>query len=232
MRAILVVAAFAASPTTILADQSQYDFLTVRYEGLVSGVRTVTGTGPGGISTIDDHTCNCTYRVGDKVSGQLFVDLRKAPPDSQSSPAFAEYAYSRLTPPIRGPSFVSGYAKSSADSFDRVQLQDYPIGDFFNISDHETHPRLDSVGRTVQQTDILDFVLAGPLDFIHGEGLVQSFNLSKADIDSIAGPNALNAGGNLQTERRWTDDVERWVIDTVKFHLTKLSVSPGICKAT
>jgi hypothetical protein len=201
-------AAVALAPFAVSAGPL-VDVLSVQYEGVVSGVRPLSGDAP----------CLCGYEAGQKVSGTLLVDFRTLAADL--APERADFADYFVEPPFLGPSFVVG-SPVRAVSRDRVQISDHVDGvDTFLITDSESGVSVDaSGGERFDLDSVLLTASSGKLDFLRGESISQTFALAGAHIGE----------GEIQIRRERVDEPKSAVGGTIDFILKKLTVKPARCE--
>ena len=206
----------AAMSSAVYADFID-DFLTVRYEGTVTSVRDTNANRIGSVRG---------YEVGDHVSGELLIDLRRAGPDRvPSNPALAIYGSPFGTWPSEGNSFVSGYVSTRERTADRVDIRDnYEGADLFAARDAEVDVFKQSDGR--RREYFLFFLQASSrvVDFVHGDGIVQQFV-----FDSTMLGDTVQGSGEIEIRRGWVDSVVSAIGGSVRFVLTRFSVKPGRC---
>jgi hypothetical protein len=200
--------AFACCCVPLLAHATPIDYLQIHYRGIVNEV------------SKDGNAGDFRYDVGDRISGALFVDLRRAPMDSSPNPHIGVYTY---YPSPGGPSFVGGHAAPRTTSADRVYVGDNDAGrDYFQLSDTEFEFNALGQGRRTSRFDALTLdLLSATGDFTHGDGLLQAFQIRGNSIGT----------GIVETDReqRWGEKVLRSFRGTAKFVLDFFSVQPGVC---
>jgi hypothetical protein len=201
--------ALACCCLPLLAQATPIDYVKIRYSGIVNEV------------IRDGDAGDFRYDVGDRISGALFIDLRRAPMDSSPNPNLGVYTY---YPSPGGPSFVGGHAPPRTTSADRVYVGDNDAGrDYFQLSDTEFGSNALGQGRRTSRFDALTVDLLGAAgDFIHGDGLSQSFQIRGSAIGT----------GMVETDRRksWGEKMFRSFRGTAKFVVDFFSVKPGICR--
>jgi hypothetical protein len=166
--------------------------------------------------------CNCEgsgYHPGERVVGWLRIDTERAPPDRFANEPSNQVAAQYWTP--NGPDFISGTGGPGIpllglDASDEVSVHDdsgrfgfqgYAIWDY---SKNRGRPGATILELQIFSEDRVD-------DFIHGKGLVQSFDT--ADLK-----------GDISFRGRITEQLKgvRRAFDLV---LNRLSVTPGQCRA-
>jgi hypothetical protein len=200
--AAAALAPFAASAGPLV------DVLSVRYEGVVSEVRPLSG----------DASCLCGYEVGKPLSGTLLVDFRTLPADN--APDRENFADYFVEPPFLWPSFVVG-APVRAVSRDRLQIADGVRGvDTFVIADSESGFSQDAAGRERFELDSVQLTAASRvLDFIRGDGVSQNFALAGAHIGD----------GEIEIRRESVDEPAGGIGGAIEFIVKKLTVKPARC---
>ncbi|MFV1872837.1 MAG: hypothetical protein ACMZ64_05910 [Oleiphilus sp.] len=124
------------------------------------------------------------FSVGDIFSGSLLIDTSIAPvdrdPTSNSSDHYSATDFSHTN-------FVTGGYAVGDLSFDRVQVEDRDsLGDRFSALDYEINDISDLHGkRTYSMNSVSLNIYSYLFDFIHGEGLDQSFNFNAGDSGSV-----------------------------------------------
>jgi hypothetical protein len=166
--------------------------------------------------------CNCEgsgYRPGERLVGWLRIDTDRAPPDRFANEPSNQVVAQYWTP--NGPDFISGVggpgipllgldesdAVSVHDDSGRFGFQAYSIWDY---SKNRGRPGATILSLTLQSEDRVD-------DFIHGKGIVQSFDTADLEGD-------MSFFGRLTTQLKGV----RRHFDLV---LNRLSVTPGQCRA-
>ena len=221
MRSILAATAVCFSPLTALASPIyDYDFLTVDYEGTINFVQ------PWGSLGFDGRD----PKIGDRVSGSLSVNLHNVPRDNfPGDPARGEYSGSLAEPSYTSPSFVRGYAEpGDLPSIDRLQVQDNIFGgrDLFDVVDQEQRSATGPfTGGLVDGAALALIVSSTTFDFIHGDGPLQSFEVTADQLD----PDQPNFGERVNTRR--APSGQDWFGGIVRFAIGKLTVTPGRCSA-
>jgi hypothetical protein len=207
---IRLASAFACFSLPFFAHADLIDYLQVRYSGTVNEV---SRQGDGG---------HFHYDVGDRISGALFVDLRRAPMDSSPNPNVGVYSY---YPSPGGPSFVGGHAPPRSTSADRVYVGDDDAGrDYFQLSDTEFGYNAAGPGRRTFRFDALTLDLVGATgDFTQSDGLSQAFQIRGDSIGT----------GMVETDTQqwWGEKLLKSFGGTAKFVLDFFSVKPGTCSA-
>jgi len=166
--------------------------------------------------------CNCDgsgYEPGERIVGWLKIDTDRAPPDR-----FANEPSRRVAAQYwvnRGPDFISGtgnpgFRLGGTDGSDEVQVEDstersrYEAFYIWDYSANRTKPGATIVTLGISSEDRVD-------DFIHGKGLVQSF-----DSKDFKGKTSFF--GRITTQ---LNGVRR----NFDLLLNRLSVTPGHCRA-
>jgi hypothetical protein len=212
MRTTILAAALGAVPPLAGASVIEADFASVRYEGIVTSVETFDDPGPLG-----------DYRVGDRVAGRMFVDQRRAPPDFfPEFPSYGGYKYSLADPTGRGPSFLgnAGIPSRSDESGDYAQIADGD--DIFILMNGEVV----FSGATFTEYFFELGVTSQGIDFVRGDSLLQTFDLSSSDLATIRAQGHL-AQGTIQ-QRSGTSALDL-IGGTIKFALTRLESTTGRC---
>ena len=167
--------------------------------------------------------------VGDAVHGVVRIDTRVAPRDfSFYFPDWAgEYDVNQECPRNCPPEATepSGFVTSPGITdlggpvYDRVRVIDRdadPSGDFdldeYSVRDYEIRPYAEGAGS--QQ---LEIGVASPLDFIMGDGLVQSFDLRPAESGG-------GAGGTFES---FLDGLA----SAFGFAIDRIRATPHVCKS-
>jgi|KBSSwiStaDraftv2_1062776.scaffolds.fasta_scaffold164815_2 hypothetical protein len=166
--------------------------------------------------------------VGDAVHGMVRIDTRVAPPDfSFYFPEWAgEYDVNQECPRNCLPERTepSGFVTSpgikdlGGPVYDRVRVIDSdldPLGEWdrdeYSVRDYEIRPYAEGAGW--QQ---LEIGVASPLDFIMGDGLVQSFDLRPAE----------SGGGALGQFVSFLDGVA----SGFSFAIERIRATPHVCR--
>jgi hypothetical protein len=185
------------------------DFLQIRYEGTVSSVSDAFPE----------------YSVGDRLSGTLLVDLRRAPPDSKEDPRWGAYVN---FPSVGDSSFVTGYAPSRGFSADTVLVTNGLNGptDTFTVEDSQFGLDALADGRARRFEDSIWVSTRQNLDFLDDVDIVQSFDLHGPDVGR----------GMLSRTRELYEDgkavLGSLLQGTVEFVMQRFSVRPGRCSAS
>ena len=171
--------------------------------------------------SIADH-CDCEgsgYHPGERIVGWLKIDTDRAPPDRFANEPSDNIAAAYWAP--NGPDFISGVGGPGIpllglpnsdevavhDDSGRSGFQDYAIWDY---SRNRGRPGATILELQVITADRVD-------DFIHGKGLVQSFDTADMEGD-------INFWGRITTQLK---GVRR----RFELVLNRLSVTPGQCRA-
>jgi hypothetical protein len=167
-------------------------------------------------------------RTGEKVSGTAWIRTWLAPPDSGASDQYGRYLYgvgcsgSDCAPGAFGPSgFVTDDHATLARS-DRSEDHVFVLDrdpytrahwDRLLLSNTETQP-----GATPADSTRWDLSLevGSPLDFVHGDGLAQTFDLRVENAGHDSGH-----GGYYRMARGATQ--------LVSFFVDRLKVTPKVC---
>ena len=188
------------------ASAALIDFLRVRYEGTVSSVSDALPE----------------YSVGDRLSGTLLVDLRRAPPDAEADPGRGVYVN---FPSVGDSRFVTGYAPSRGFSADSVLVTNGPT-DRFIVEDSQFGLAALADGRARYFEDSIWVSTQQNLDFLDDVDIVQSFNLRGSDVGL----------GRLSRTRELYEDgkavLGSLLQGTVEFVMQRFSVRPGRCSAS
>ena len=185
------------------------DFLRVRYEGTVSSVSEAFPE----------------YSVGDRLSGTLLVDLRRAPPDAEEDPRWGAYVN---FPSVGDSRFVTGYAASRGFSADSVLVMNGLDGptDRFIVEDSQFGLDALADGRARRFEDSIWVSTQQNLDFLDDVDIVQSFDLRGSDVGL----------GRLSRTRELYEDgkavLGSLLQGTVEFVMHRFSVRPGRCSAS
>jgi hypothetical protein len=218
MRSIVAATAVCLAPLAAQAAPIHYDFLTVEYEGTISFV-----TNNGGLGWA---TCCDDPKIGDSVSGSLRVNLHNLPADKfPTDPRRADYSASRAQPSYSS-SFVSGgkWKPDTGPSGDRLIVEDGIGGrDLFDVADIEGS-RERGPFESRQRPDGL-YLLAGSsiLDFIQGDGPVQSFEITADQLDE--------SSHGFRSHARFDIALGEFFGGFYRFAIDKLKVTPGRCMA-
>jgi hypothetical protein len=190
------------------AGEETKTILNVEYWGTVTS--SYDGSGP------------ATHKVGDSLHGLIRVDTSLAPPDRATSAADeGNYIWNnfcdRICPPrVDAPSgFVtSDLSKIRGTSDDFVSVFDLfsmsgGYADTFTLMDREQSP-----GQILE----LQLGILAPVDFIRGDGLIQSFDIRPADV------------GAKVADGRFAEFFNAFS-RTFDFVVDRLRVSPKVCRA-
>lgn len=154
-----------------LTGSAQAAILEVSYEG------TVSYSGGYGVG----------YSIGDSISGSLFIDTGLAPADSSTNTSLGSYSNDGLL----DSGFVTGHAVAGTSSYDSVVVEDsyYTTRDRFFVMDREETYTNDGAGFQSHVRNYLNLeAWDNALDFIHGDGIAQAFELSVSDsVDRFVG---------------------------------------------
>ncbi len=163
------------------------------------------------------------------LHGVLRIDLSLAPPDSDPLPALGVYNWNHP-----GPGFVcpkrdtSGFVTDlslpiDGASADNVFVRDAgaltSVLDDFSLTDHEDRTNDDG---SVDFHYLSLFVEIPMLDFIHGDSLAQSFDVTVPPPPSDRSPAATGLG--------FVSDVIRGITKLYSFSVDRLRVTPRVCK--
>lgn len=203
-KSLSLVALLSISATT------QAALIEVKYSGFVDEI-------------IDSNTRK--YKIGDAISGSLFIDTDEAPGEYYAAfgggaPGEAFYGNGFGLGGSNG--FVTGFAPTQTFSEDWVYLLDDTggVGDDFQVGEDE-YSYYDNGNGNYGGTDYFFYVgLSAPtaLDFIDGTGLEQSFNLTSAD--------ASLEGYLFKNRYKFVNDVEIFdKYEIISFSLDSLKVS-------
>jgi len=171
------------------------------------------------------NTCLCGdsgYAPGDRLYGWLKIDTDLAPPDRHETVPGGQVHSSYWMP--GGPDFISGIGFPGSVSpnhnqfnVDEVQVIDDSPGPFsyqgYAIWDYSNDGKGGSTAFELQvaSEDRVD-------DFIHGKGLLQSFDTANLD-------------GALKFIGRITHDVAGAVSYVIDLAVDRVSITPGRCRA-
>lgn len=182
------------------------DILRIDYEGTVSSV---------------DGT-QLDQAVGDHIAGTLIVDLGRTPRDAVASPWRSHYF---TFPPDGDSRFVTGYAPVDRITYDEVFVSNAEFGssDEFTVVDSE-FGRVPPTGNSWKYfEDSLWLSARQATNFLDDDGIVQSFDLSGADVGR----------GMLSKTREHYDGTTpvpgTFIGGLVEFVLQKFTVRPGRC---
>jgi hypothetical protein len=176
-----------------------------------------------------DHVTRGSANVGDAVHGTMVVHSAFAPPDLRATnPNEGDYLWNspcdRQCPPrIPAP---SGFVTNDRSSFkgtsdDEVLVidrdKDPGRADWFLVADRESTVHGSGVG-AYSDTHSVAVQIGSTVDFIMGEGLLQSFDL-RPDASTIA-----RQGGIF-------DQVHGVIQNSLTFVVERLRVTPKVCRA-
>jgi hypothetical protein len=185
------------------------DFLRVRYEGTVSSVSDAFPE----------------YSVGDRLSGTLLVDLRRAPADAEADPRWGAYVN---FPSVGDSRFVTGYAPSRGFSADTVLVTNGLNGptDTFTVEDSQFGLSDLGDGWARRFEDSIWVSTRQNLDFLDDVDIVQSFDLRGPDVGlgMLSRTRELYEGGKAV--------LDSLLQGTVEFVMQRFSVRPGRCSAS
>ena len=177
--------------------------------------------------TVHDVTAG-THEIGDSVHGRLRIDTSLSPGDLESQPNLGDYIWNppceRGCPPdVDAPNrFVTtdGMPSFHGNSRDRVYVFDsagslvFP-GDEFAVSDSEV-PSL--AGGSADYLHV-GFNVSSPMDFVSGDGIVQTFDIRPGDANAPSG----RSGGGVES---FIDGV----LTSFEFYIDRVRVTPLVCK--